>query len=250
MFKYNVFLGLFIFTLTSIAIYSCNKENQKPEITSGESVSTNTEMRASFCENALGNCTGPYSEKTVQITGIDSYPNCTFYLTYKFRSCDNGLDIIYIDFAYHISDPGCSTFDTDTNGPNAQAIFDQVTSELLAYAIELEGFDKARECGQSGGPMNISLFQSSCAKRCLVEIYKSEFGKGRKVVSVPCSNSGCCKMTWSVCIDPISGELETTILEKPSGIGNCTGPNTIPCPRHTIAEGVCRPACLHIGTGG
>ncbi len=244
----NIFYCIFILIAGSTAVLSCYKDPQKSP-SSKMASDASTEVRAqSFCEDAEGNCTGPYNLRTLtNIYGIQPYPNCPFSITYKFRDCPAGADMIFVGMSYQINNPGCSQFDLDTNDPvNGPAVLDEVIRKLINHAIIVEGFDIAEPCPNNF--KSINFFQSTCAKRCLVQEYDGEGELYYKIINVPCG-SGCCKTSIGICIDA-NGKVQTSILSAPTGTGDCPPQLSPPCPFGTIREGQCRPSCLRVGTGG
>ena len=242
----KIVFALLVVVVATFFVYSCAKEGTDKHTEVSQNIKT--EARTSgFCEGEIGVCTGPYTEKTIPVTGIPSYPLCPFTITYKYRNCPTGIDMIFVGMSYQFNNPGCVQFDIDTNGPNGPQILDQVIKELINVAIETEGFDIAAPCGQ-GAPKFLNFFQSSCSKRCLVEV-KGDGGLSiRKIVVIPCG-SGCCKTTLEVCFDE-NGILKTNVVVSPAPTSNCPPQPDLPCPFGTIKQGACTPSCLKVGIGG
>jgi hypothetical protein len=243
----KVFFAVLVVLVATVFIYSCAKDSTEKQ-SEALSKKLQTESRVSgFCEGETGVCSGPYTDKTIPVLGIPSYPLCPFTITYKYRICPQGIDLIFVGMSYQFNNPSCAQFDIDTNGPNAQQILDQVIRELINVAIETEAFDIAQPCGEVS-PKLLNFFQSSCSKRCLVEVKGDGGVTIRRIVVIPCG-SGCCKTGLEVCFDEF-GVLKTNVISSPVPTSNCPPQPQLPCPFGTISEGVCRPSCLKVGTGG
>lgn len=237
--------------------YSCNKEQVKSSDIGkeNESVEIRTE---GLCEEAQGLCSGPYTTETfIFPNGTPSYPNCTMFITVKWRVCPGGIDMVYvgpIGIESIANDPDCLQAHLDTNNPSTmETAFNVMETELLELTLIRLANEKFLVsssipiCGEEPSVL-LRMTRAACAKACVFPDPNDP--RGLNFIFLPCGNN-CCQSTFEYCFDLASGKVKLSQTSNTVPATPCeTNPPDIPCPPNTISSTICRPRCANIAQGG
>ncbi|HRO09404.1 MAG: hypothetical protein IT267_04715 [Saprospiraceae bacterium] len=250
--NFKLLMAFAIFSITSFAIYSCAKENDSKQ--NLQTVNTEVEIRIGTepCEGVGGNCTGQFATFFETVT-LPQYPNCTFEIEYKMRSCViNGqlkFDLQMVEWGPW---PACQDFDDDLdsviiNNPGGVALWLQNIEKKIMTALvtKLSPNYTIPNCG-SVNNVTFGFSHGSCIKFCLVKKISTKPGGLTiwKAIQIPCGEA-CCRTEYKVCKNPdgaLNIQVQAFSIQTVPGSCESQVPD-IPCPKGTYYSTSCIPNC-------
>lgn len=203
--------GLMVVILSTVFIYSCAKETEKPNLNSNSTTETRVSgdlldlLGTSCVPNSIlvpGVCNDPVFTDTMLITNHPMYPGCTFKLIFKRQECRNFtfLDITIGDF--QILEHNCPQFSTDINNNYNQSIW---SSYIINFETAMWNAIRDQVISQNvtgnkflcgiGQYVNINFIRASCYRYVSTKIKEGGLGISTKLSC----GSQCCLSFTRVC---------------------------------------------------
>jgi hypothetical protein len=231
-----------------------------------------------FCYEQYGNGCDPYWTSYSQWVVLPEFPDCSLYVNYKTRNCNNEvqicIDAIWTENEFNMSSD-CHIFSNmfpmwpNTSVANWSFVRDlwEGTFNKLSYDIFVSEdalfTDLQKDsylCSTGNWATKVTFFRDACQKYCY-EIY-NELAPGPleqypvlHVVTSPCTLEYCCKLTDKYCYDRywdilhnkyvyIAQRVQERTGEESVDCSTFVGPSSgTPCPSgFTSSE--CLPTCI------
>lgn len=215
--KKSFFYSFVLFIVGVFVMIACQKEKvdiqKQAKIETQNLTGTGTDPCASI---NTGNCAGiPYTTVYDQQIHLDEYPDCTFYVTYKFRVCNNSMDVKIISYTDW---PFCEAWRdkifTLPSGDIAQFFIDFERS-LITHIIPIEIVNAGiilPTCGNlASSVFSTAYHHSSCSKRCAKILENGAL----QVFEFWCGN-GCCQSNFTTCINSLGKVISIYLGSSPT----------------------------------